>query len=122
MEKKVTPTSTKTEILNAYNDLLQKIQESKQDNPKAEQERKIKETTVAVAAGLTDEKIIGQISSLKLTVNSTLDKIEDDLWRTAVAQNRGNITEDQRLVISSINAGVDHNIRPEGEEDEFETG
>jgi len=42
MEKKVSPTSTKTEILNAYNDLLQKIRESKQDNPKAEQERKIK--------------------------------------------------------------------------------
>ena len=47
MEKKVTPTSTKTEILKAYNDLLNKIQDAKQDNPKAEQERKIKEATVA---------------------------------------------------------------------------
>ena len=43
MEKKVTPTSTKTEILKAYNELLIKTQESKQDNPKADQEKRIKE-------------------------------------------------------------------------------
>ncbi len=37
MEKKLSPTSTKSEILNAYNELVKKIQESKQENPKAEQ-------------------------------------------------------------------------------------
>lgn len=79
MDKKVSTVNTKTEILNAYNELLQKIQETKQDNPKTEQEKKIKEATVTNATNLSDEKIIGQISSLKLTLNKTLDKIEDDL-------------------------------------------
>ena len=130
MEKKVTPTSTKTEILNAYNDLLQKIQESKQDNPKAEQERKIKETTVAVAAGLTDEKIIGQISSLKLTLNSTLDTIEDDLaaeYQRLLKIREAISIEDQRLKdFYQINAGADSLAAilaaQKEKKEEFETG
>lgn len=111
MEKKVTPTSTKTEILKAYNDLLDKIQDAKQDNPKAEQERKIKESTVTEAAGLTDEKIIGQISSLKLNLNSTLDKIEDDLaaeYQKLSKIREAIVIEDQRLKdFYQINAGTD---------------
>ena len=111
MEKKVTPTSTKTEILKAYNELLGKIEESKQDNPKAEQEKKLKETTVAAAAALTDEKIIGQISSLKLNLNSTLDKIEDDLaaeYQKLLKIREAIAIEDQRLKdFYQINAGAD---------------
>jgi hypothetical protein len=111
MEKKVSPTSTKNEILNAYNELLEKIQESKQDNPKVRQEEKIRDETVVAANALSDEKIIGQISSLKLTLNTTLDKIEDDLGseyqrlkriREAIA------IEEQRLKdFYQINAGAD---------------
>jgi hypothetical protein len=111
MEKKITPTNTKTEILKAYNDLLSKTQETKQDNPKAEQEKKIKEVTVAEAAGLTDEKIIGLISSLKLTLNSTLDKIEDDLtaeFQKLLKIREAIAIEDQRLKdFYQINAGAD---------------
>lgn len=111
MEKKLTPTSTKTEILNAYNELLIKTRETKQDNPKAEQEKKIKEATVTEAAGLTDEKIIGQISSLKLTLNSTLDKIEDDLtaeFQKLLKIREAIAIEDQRLKdFYQINAGAD---------------
>ena len=111
MEKKLSPTSTKTEILKAYNELLNKTQENKQDNPKAEQEKKIKETTVAEAAGLTDEKIIGQISSLKLNLNSTLDKIEDDLtseYQKLLKIREAIAIEDQRLKdFYQINAGAD---------------
>jgi hypothetical protein len=111
MEKKVTPTSTKTEILKAYNELLNKIQESKQDNPKAEQEKKIREATVEAAAELTDEKIIGQISSLKLNLNSTLDKIEDDLtaeYQKLVKIREAITIEEQRLKdFYQINAGAD---------------
>jgi len=111
MEKKVAPTSTKSEILNAYNELLKKIQDSKQENPKAEQEKKVKETTVENAARLTDEEIIGAISSLKLSLNSKLDKIEDDLTseRQKLARIREAIAvEDQRLKdLYQINAGAD---------------
>ena len=111
MEKKVNPTSTKSEILNAYNELLKKIQDSKQENPKAEQEKKVKETTVENAAKLTDEEIIGAISALKLSLNSKLDKIEDDLTseRQKLARIREAIAvEDQRLKdLYQINAGAD---------------
>jgi hypothetical protein len=111
MEKKVTPTSTKTEILKAYNELLNKIEGSKQDNPKAEQEKKLRETTVETAAELTDEKIIGQISSLKLNLNSTLDKIEDDLaaeYQKLIKIREAIAIEDHRLKdFYQINAGAD---------------
>jgi hypothetical protein len=111
MEKKLTPASTKTEILKAYNELLNKAQETKQDNPKVEQEKKIRETTVAEAAGLTDEKIIGQISSLKLSLNSTLDRIEDDLsaeFQKLLKIREAITIEDQRLKdFYQINAGAD---------------
>ncbi|HOB85080.1 MAG TPA: hypothetical protein PLB27_13875 [Bacteroidales bacterium] len=111
MEKKLSLTSTKSEILNAYNELVKKIQESKQENPKAEQEKKVKETTVESAAKLTDEEIIGAISALKLSLNSKLDKIEDDLTteRQKLAKIREAISvEDQRLKdLYQINAGAD---------------
>lgn len=111
MEKKVTPSSTKNEILNAYNQLLDKIQESKQDSPKNEQEKKIKDATVVEAADLSDEKIIEQISSLKLTLNTTLDKIEDDLiveFQRLLKIREAISIEDQRLKdFYQINAGAD---------------
>jgi hypothetical protein len=111
MDKKVSTTSTKTEILNAYSELLAKIQESKQDNPKAEQESKIREATVANATGLSDEKIIGQISALKLTLNTTLDKIEDDLsgeYQKLKKIKEAIAVEEQRLKdFYQINAGAD---------------
>ncbi len=111
MEKKVTPTSTKTEILNAYNQLLEKIQEAKHDNPKNEQEKKIRDATVTTAAELTDEKIIGQISSLKLSLNTSLDKIEDDLiieYQKLLKIREAIAIEDQRLKdFYQINAGAD---------------
>jgi hypothetical protein len=111
MEKKVTPTSTKSEILNAYNQLLTKIQDSRQDNPKNEQEKKIREETVAEASDLSDERIIGQISSLKLTLNTTLDKIEDDLvteFQRLTKIREAISIEDQRLKdLYQINAGAD---------------
>ncbi|HOS72118.1 MAG TPA: hypothetical protein PLZ75_06665 [Bacteroidales bacterium] len=111
MEKKISLTNTKSEILNAYNELLKRIQDSKQESPKAEQEKKVKEATVEDAAKLTDEEIIGAISSLKLSLNSKLDRIEDDLTteRQKLAKIREAILiEDQRLKdLYQINAGAD---------------
>jgi len=111
MEKKVTPTSTKTEILKAYNELLVRTQESKQDSPKADQEKKIKEATVTEAAALTDESIIRQISTLKLTLNGTLDRIEDDItaeFQKLLKIREAIAIEDQRLKdFYQINAGAD---------------
>lgn len=111
MEKKIAPTSTKTEILKAYNDLLGKIQENKQESPKAEQEEKTKKAVVAEASGLTEEKIITQISSLKININNTLDKIEDDLageYQRLLKIRDAIAIEEQRLRdLYQINSGAD---------------
>lgn len=111
MEKKIAPTSTKTEILKAYNDLLGKIQENKQENPKAEQEEKTKKAVVTEASGLTEEKIITQLSSLKININNTLDKIEDDLageYQRLLKIRDAIAIEEQRLKdLYQINAGAD---------------
>jgi hypothetical protein len=111
MEKKVSATSTKTEILNAYNSLLEKIEQTKQDNPKVEQERKDKVAIVESSTSLSDEKIISQISTLKLTLNTTLDKIEDDLsgeYQRLKKIREAIVIEEQRLKdLYQINAGAD---------------
>jgi hypothetical protein len=111
MEKKIAPSSTKTEILKAYNELLGKIQENKQENPKAEQEEKTKKAVVTEASGLTEEKIITQLSSLKININNTLDKIEDDLageYQRLLKIRDAIAIEEQRLKdLYQINAGAD---------------
>ncbi|MBN2481700.1 MAG: hypothetical protein JXB19_08175 [Bacteroidales bacterium] len=111
MEKKISTTNTKAEILKAYDELLEKLKQSKQENPKVEQERKIKEETVKAATDLSDEKIINQISALKLTLNTTLDKIEDDLsseYQRLKKIREAISIEDQRLKdLYGINAGAD---------------
>jgi hypothetical protein len=111
MEKKVTPLSKKNEILDAYHELLDKLQQSKEENPKTIQESRVKEETVKAAIAMTDEKIIGQISSLKLSLNITLDKIEDDLskeYQQLKKLREAIAIEEQRLKdFYQINAAAD---------------
>jgi len=111
MEKKLSTASTKTEILNAYNELLSSIEAKKNDNPRIEQERKIREETVKAATGISDEKIIGQISALKLALNTSLDKIEDDLsseyLRLKKIREAISIEEQRLSDLYQINAGAD---------------
>ena len=77
--KKVSTTNTKNEILKAYNDLLHQVKEEKAPEPRKEMEIKKREETLGEATGQSEEKIIHQIASLKLTLNSSLDSIEDQL-------------------------------------------
>lgn len=77
--KKVSTTNTKNEILKAYNDLLHQVKEEKAPEPRKEMEIKKREETLGEATGQSEEKIIHQIASLKLTLNTSLDNIEDQL-------------------------------------------
>lgn len=79
MEKKLTATNTKTEILEAYNELLQKMQTESRKNPKEEKALEQKIETVKAAAALSAEGIVKSIANIKLEIASSLDKVEESL-------------------------------------------
>lgn len=77
MKTEVSVKSTKNEILDAYNDLLMSIQEKKAEEPRKVQEREKQETTLKNASELTFEGIVKNISSLKVSLASALDKLSE---------------------------------------------
>ncbi len=46
MEKQITSKSTKNEIVKAYEELLQKVKENKNEDPKVVQQTKVEKETV----------------------------------------------------------------------------
>ncbi len=79
MEKQVTNKSTKTEILDAYEDLLKKMQDKKVENPKVVQEERLQKETIKTASLLSYESIVKGITELKMNLSASLDKLEDML-------------------------------------------
>ncbi len=78
MEKKVSISQTKKEILDAYHELLQKI-ESKNEEPKDVQKREMAEKTVKDVSRFSVDSINKNIAGLKITISSTLDKLEEQM-------------------------------------------
>jgi len=79
--KKLTPTNTKQEMLQAYNVLLKELEEKQEGELKPEkkiEEKKIKEA-VQVAESLTTEGVGKEIANLKLEIGKTLTRISDQL-------------------------------------------
>ncbi len=111
MEKKISSTGTKNEILNAYNELLERIKQSKQDIPIAMQEKKSREETMAIVSDISDEKIIQQISALKVEISTLLDKLEEGLIGEIRKLNKikeASLLEEKRLnELYQINAEAD---------------
>ncbi len=79
MEKKVTPSSTKTDILDAYNDLLKQIEGQKSGQPKEIKENEEREKVLKNAVSINKEGIIKQIANLKISLNTELEKVEEAL-------------------------------------------
>ena len=79
MVKKVSPSSTKAQILEAYDEVLQQLQEKVADNPKELKEREEKQKLVEKATAKNEPEISKNISSLKTNVTEVLDKIEENL-------------------------------------------
>lgn len=77
MEETVTTKNTKTQILEAYNNLLEKVRSQKSEAPKKEQEQKQKEELAGKAKSLSNEGIIKEVSELKVGISSSLDKLAD---------------------------------------------
>ncbi len=79
MEPEVTPKSTKTEILDAYNALLKKIKEQKPVDRQVEKEKAEKVQIVETAAQNSEEKIVKGLADLKLGITKALDETEQKL-------------------------------------------
>ncbi|MBI4454836.1 MAG: hypothetical protein HY644_02945 [Acidobacteria bacterium] len=79
--KKISMTSTKQEMLDAYNTLLKQLQEKRQTELKPEQrveEKKVREA-IKVADSLSTEGVVKEISSLRLEVGKMLAQLSDRL-------------------------------------------
>lgn len=77
--KKISASNTKNEILKAYDELLKQLKEKQSPDPQKEMAFKRKNEILKEVSEQSDEKIIQQISSLKVELNSSLDTIEDQL-------------------------------------------
>lgn len=102
MEKKLTPKSTKNEIMAAYDDLLKKVQEQKIEDPKKMQEEQKNTKVIKEASGNTLENIIKSMSAIKLNVAREVDKLSDELTaefkklenvQSAIKLEKGNLEE-----------------------------
>lgn len=78
MEPEISTKNTKNEILAAYDELLKKVQEKKTDEPKKVQEQQRQETVVKNAATLSNEGIVKEVSGLKISLSSALDKLNEN--------------------------------------------
>ena len=70
--EEVTEKSRKTDILNAYRELLTKVREKKQTHPKVESKKKENKDLIDRAASTTGEKIITSLADLKLELGKNL--------------------------------------------------
>lgn len=79
MAKTFTPKSTKAEILEAYEGLLSTVQRNKTEDPRKDQEQKMKDELVKAASSQTFDGVVTQMANLKVQLASTLDKLSDNL-------------------------------------------
>jgi hypothetical protein len=79
MEPEITAKSTKNEILEAYNALLQRLQEQKPVDRQAEKEKVEKKAIVEAAAQNSVEKIVKGLADLQLDMTKSLDDMEAQL-------------------------------------------
>jgi len=111
MEKKVTTSSTKTEIFEAYNELLKQMDGQKPGQPKEMKEGEEREKVLKNAGSINKEGIIKQIAGLKISLNTELEKVEEALVTESkkLAQVKEAIQiQEQRLQdLYGINATAD---------------
>ncbi len=79
MAKQITPKSTKNEILDAYSQLLEEVQEKKTEEPKIIQKEKKEQETIEKASSNNYEQIVNGIAGLKLNISKELDKLNEQL-------------------------------------------
>lgn len=81
MSKAVSEKSTKTEILDAYNELLAKLKEQKSLDVKAAKKETEEKEVVRAALDNSVEHIVKRHADLKLEIVSSMDSLEEKLIR-----------------------------------------
>lgn len=79
MDKIISGSKTKAQILEAYNELLKKLQEKSEDKPKEVQQRKDAVKTVESAQSNSEVGILKDIAGLKTSFLESLEKVQDNL-------------------------------------------
>ncbi len=79
MNEEVSSKNTKKEILDAYEELKQQLQEKKKEVPGSEPQEAPKTRVVEEASGIQPDKIMKDISNLKIGLSQSLDKVEEAL-------------------------------------------
>jgi hypothetical protein len=77
MKKNVSKTSTKQEILVAYEDLVNELKEQK--SPKEQQDQLEKENLLSRVSSQSKDSFIKHVSELKIQLNKQLDEIGDSM-------------------------------------------
>jgi hypothetical protein len=77
--QEVSPKSTKNEIFEAYQDLLNKVRGSKQESHQTETKRKQEVGVVEMASSMTLDKIIKNLAQVKVDISRAVDTLEDNL-------------------------------------------
>lgn len=111
MEKQVSGKNTKNEILEAYEQLLKEVQANKSGDTKKQAEQEQKQKTVEKAASHSNEDIVKNIANLKVMLNGSLDKLEDNLlkeFRKFTEVKEAIESEEQRLKdVYEIHVNID---------------
>jgi len=111
MEKELSTKNTKQEILDAYNEMLEKLQSSETVEPKVLKEKEEKQNLVKTALQNTEQSIIKSIAELKIGLNTSLDKISEHLVneqkRLAQIQEAIGLEQKRLEDLYKINANAD---------------
>ncbi|MEA3497183.1 MAG: hypothetical protein U9R42_14240 [Bacteroidota bacterium] len=110
MAKKINKASTKKDLLEAYNELQDKLNEESKEDVQKTKEQSQKAETIKTASSLSPEKIIKGTANLKSTLNGTLDNLEETLTeeykklsnlQTAIDFEKNNLEELYEIKISA---------------------
>lgn len=79
MKTAVSSKNTKSEILEAYENLLNEVQKAKAEQPKLQQEEKQKKEIGDKVSGISNENIGKGIESLKISLSNSLNELLENL-------------------------------------------
>lgn len=79
MTQEISSKNTKAQIIDAYEELLEKAKKAKADVPKQVQEEKQRSETVEKVADVSNKGIGKEINSLRVNLNNSLEELENNL-------------------------------------------
>jgi hypothetical protein len=103
--------STKNEILDAYHELLKKVQEMKKDQRQQEREAAEKKSLVQQAATHTNDSIIQELAHLKLGVVKSFEQLEEQL----LAEHKKLAALQQAITLEEQHLQDVHDIKAQAE-------